>query len=324
MTPRERVIRTIKRQPVDRPPLYAWVSWTLGPALIKKYGSVEAFEDLYEFDLAHLFGMTGPFTDDVMTRIHQGEKLTPEEALAMPLTDPHAAFHYERLKQQVRHYGQERQRFTYVQSPGLFECLNTVFGIENHLMYLATEPETLLKVYQRQAEWNRAYALHCLECGIDMIHISDDWGAQKSLMFRPSVWRELIYPHHKGTIDVIKKAGGFVSLHSDGNINSIVPGLVELGFDVVHPWQESAGMSLEDYRDHWQKHFTVMGGLDVQSTLGFGRKDSLESEIRRITGLFPGGGLIYCTTHFVSEYCTVEELTFALDLIRELTGAVSC
>ena len=35
-------------------------------------------------------------------------------------------------------------------------------------------------------------------------------------------------------------------------------------------------------------------------------------------GMFPDGGLLFCTTHFVQDHCTIEELTFAYDVVYEL------
>jgi uroporphyrinogen decarboxylase len=125
----------------------------------------------------------------------------------------------------------------------------------------------------------------------------------------------MIFPFHRITAEAVKERGGFLSLHSDGNVNAVIDGIAELGYDVVHPWQESAGMSLESYRRDHADSFIVMGGLDVQSTIGFGNLDHLEREIRRVVNLFREGGLLFCTTHFVQNHCTIEELRFAFDLL---------
>ena len=209
-----------------------------------------------------------------------------------------------------------------MQTPGIFEALNGVFGIERHLMYLLMYPEELHEVYRRQAQWNRGFAMNCLDLGIDMVHVSDDWGAQHGLMFSNDMWWSMIYPYHRVTAEAVKKRGAFLSLHSDGNVNAVIDGIIELGYDVVHPWQESAGMSLAEQKAKYGDRFVVMGGLDIQTTLGFGRLDVLEADIERVLRLFRDGGLLYCTTHFVQDHCTMEELTFAFDtvyrLVREL------
>ena len=43
----------------------------------------------------------------------------------------------------------------------------------------------------------------------------------------------MIYPNHKITADAVKKAGAFLSLHSDGCIVDAVDGICELGYDAV-------------------------------------------------------------------------------------------
>ncbi|MBD3241575.1 MAG: hypothetical protein GF331_13380 [Chitinivibrionales bacterium] len=318
--PRERVIATIKHEPRDRMPRYGWLG-NLREPLTEAFGSVAAFEDHYEFDLAHAFGNPWQYTREALEFIRgdSGEAL-PERVAQAPIHDPDDQEMYTRVVEMVRHHKQERDRFVYVQTPGLFEAHNGLFGIENHLLYLMMYPGELHEVYKRQAEWNRRWAMNCLDLGVDMVHISDDWGAQQDLLFSPDVWRKLIYPYHKITIDAVKQRGAFVSLHSDGNINSVLDGMVELGYDVVHPFQESAGMSLTRFKEEYRDAFTVMGGIDVQTTLGFGKLDNLRTELERVIGMFADSGLILCTTHAVQEHCSLDELVYCYDTVKELCG----
>ena len=77
-------------------------------------------------------------------------------------------------------------------------------------------------------------------------------------------------------------------------------------------------MDLQEFKRKYMDAFVVMGGLDVQTTIGFGKLDFLKSEIERVLGMFVDGGLLYCTTHFIQNHCTIEELTFAFDTIYEV------
>ena len=61
-----------------------------------------------------------------------------------------------------------------------------------------------------------------------------------------------------------------------------------------------------------------MGGICIQSTLGFGDYKRLESEIRRVFSLLKGKRWICCTTHLVQPHCSIEELVFAYDLAYKL------
>ena len=324
MLPRERVINVINHGRPDRMPVYGWVRENLQQEINDAFGSVEAFEDKYEFDLAHLFGRPECYDEEAVEQLRRsgGGEVIPERLMALPMGDVNDPESYEKIRNQIAHHKEQRGRFVYMQAPGIFECLNDVFGIENHLRYLAQYEEDLHRVYRRQAEWNLAFANNCIDLGVDMIHVSDDWGTQRGLMFSPAMWRKLIYPYHRVICEGVKRRGVFLSLHSDGNISSVLDGVVDLGYDVVHPYQESAGMDFRVFKDKYRESLTVMGGLDIQTTLGFGKLQILESEIRRVMEMFADGGLLFCTTHYVQDHCTMEELVFAFDKVYELARKV--
>ncbi len=317
MLSRERVRAVIEHRTPDRVPIYGWVKANLSEPIAARFGSVEAFEDYYEFDLAHLFGGPTPYPQEALDELRRsaGGPVEPRALLELALTDPDDRAAYADIVEQVQHHKQTRGRFVYVQTPGIFECLNGPFGIENHLAYLALYPQDLREVYRRQAEWSRAFARNCLDLGVDMVHVSDDWGAQTGLMFSPRTWWELIHPAHRIICDGVKARGAYLSLHSDGNVNAVVDGIIDLGYDVFHPWQESAGMSLATFKQQYAGAFTVMGGLDVQTTIGFGKLEFLQAQIERVMRMFAAGGLLLCTTHFVQAHCTIDELVFAFDTI---------
>ncbi|MDP6359218.1 MAG: uroporphyrinogen decarboxylase family protein [Planctomycetota bacterium] len=324
MLPRDQVIKVINHEQPDRIPMFGWVRANLSEQITEAFGSVEAFEDKYEFDLSHIFGGPGTYSGDTLQQLRQdlGRAIEPGDLLDVPTNTPDESEAYQGVIDQIRHHKEERGRFVYIQTPGIFEALNGVFGIENHLTYLALYEDDLQQVYQRQAEWNRSFAMNCLDLGIDMIHVSDDWGAQNALLFSPDTWWKLIYPNHKVICDAVKERGAYVSFHSDGNIRQVLDGVVKLGYDVVHPYQESAGMDLQEYKENYRDDFVLMGGLDIQTTLGFGKLDFLKSEIERVLRMFRDGGLIFCTSHFVQNHCTIEELTLAFDTTYELSRSL--
>lgn len=223
MLSRERVIAVIQHKKPDRIPIYGWLQWNMAEKIDKAFGSYTALEDKYEFDIAHLFGDTQHILgDDVWTRLKAGAIIEPPEFATIPLGNPNQERIYTRIKEGIRHHKEQRGRFVYVQTPGIFEGHNGIFGIENHLAYLLMFEDELHQIYQRHAEWCRQFAMNCLDLGVDMVHISDDWDAQQNLMFNPQIWWKLIYPYHKITTDAVKGRGGYMSLHSDGNINSVV------------------------------------------------------------------------------------------------------
>ncbi len=320
----ERVRRTILGQKTDRIPIYGWLFENLTQPISEKFGSVAAFEDLYEFDMAHIFGTPTCFNTPLLDEIkNQNGELTPDLLVDADYFMPADRLaDYDKIKKALEHH-KKRERFCYVQTPGFFEHYNKVFGIENQLAYLVMYPDELNELYTRQEEWTLAYVDRCIDLGVDMIHISDDWGAQNNLLFNPTIWREMIFPHVKRIVDHVHSRGRFCSLHSDGCIEKVADGIAELGFDLVHPWQESAGMSYPLYLEKYRDKFAILGGICVQTALGLIPQNELASEIRRVFETLKGQRWICCTTHFVQNHCSIEDLTFAYDLIYKLAREIN-
>ncbi len=319
MTSRERVFCALRGEPVDRTPIYGWVKDNLSEEITAQYGSVAAFEDHYGFDMAHIFGSPSPYIKaEIKTLRAECEELTPDILLEKGVTYPAADQDWSKVKEALAHH-RARDRFCYLQSPGFFEYYNGVFGIENHLMYLLMYTEEIAELYAKQAEWLLGYVDCCAELGIDCVHISDDWGSQRELMFSPELWRELIKPNLKRVVDYVHAKGMLVSLHSDGCVRAVTDDLAELGFDMIHPWQESAGMSYDLYLENYADRFAILGGVCVQTALGLLPQDEMLAEIRRVFGLMKGKRWICCTTHFVQNHCSMEDLNAAFDLIYRLS-----
>ena len=226
---------------------------------------------------------------------------------------------YDSLRAQLTHHkAAGRERFCYIQTPGFFEHFNGIFGIENQLLYLAMYPDELEELYRRQRAWTLRFADQCIDAGVDMIHVSDDWGAQKDMLFSPRTWEQLIYPNVKALADHVHARASLISLHSDGCISKVAHRLPKVGFDLVHPWQESAGMGYDFYLQNFADSFAILGGVCVQTCIGLLPQEKLEQQIRRVFGLLKGHRWICCTTHYVQSHCTVEDLRFAYDLIYRL------
>ena len=319
MNSTERVRNLILGKEYDRQPIYGWVRANLEKEINEVFGSVENFEDKYEFDMAHIFGGPDAFKRDLLEKIKsENEEFTPDLLINEDIfTNPDNLEDYNNIKEAIA-FHKKRDRFCYVQTPGFFEQFNSVFPIEEHLLWLALYPDELALLYKQQTEWTKRFALHCIEMGADMIHISDDWGSQKDLLFSPATWEKLIYPNIKEVVDFVHSKGVFCSLHSDGCILKVAEKLPDIGFDMVHPWQENAGMSHDLYKEKYSDKFAILGGICVQSAIGIMNREKLENEIKRVFANLKGKRWCCCTSHYVQNHCSIEDLTAAYDLIYKL------
>lgn len=107
-------------------------------------------------------------------------------------------------------------------------------GVTNFLMDLMLDEPFAGELMDRCVEVGIAFAKAQLEAGADTIGIGDAVASQVS----PDVYEKLIQPREKTLIDGVHAAGGLVRLHICGNITHILPGLAQLGAEIVDlDWQ---------------------------------------------------------------------------------------
>jgi len=127
--------------------------------------------------------------------------------------------------------------------------------------------------------------------GIDGIRFGDDWGFQDRLMMRPELWRQLLKEGYRQIYGTARDVGLVVMIHSCGNITDLIPDLIEIGVEVVHPLQPEA-MEVAYCQREFGKDLTFWGGLGSQSTLPHGSPAEVRAEVRQRLGLFAEGGCI--------------------------------
>ena len=69
---------------------------------------------------------------------------------------------------------------------------------------------------------------------VDALMFMDDWGSQQNLLINPEQWRQIFKPLYKDYCDIAHANNKFAFMHSDGNILSIYPDLIEAGVDAIN------------------------------------------------------------------------------------------
>ena len=87
--------------------------------------------------------------------------------------------------------------------------------------------------------------------------------------------------------------------HSCGAVRSFIPGLIEIGVDVLDVLQFSAdGMDPREIKESFGTRLSFHGGMDVQNLLPFGTREEVRRTTReRIGTLARHGGYILSPTH---------------------------
>jgi uroporphyrinogen decarboxylase len=200
-------------------------------------------------------------------------------------------------------------------SPCVYEMYWRLRGIEMALLDMVEDPgfanEMLKRCGDFSVDLSRA-ALARFE--LDWLWTGDDVSSQISMLMSPATWRTLIKPHLARVTALGKAKGLWVAYHCCGALRPIIPDLIEIGIDVLNPVQcNCPGMDPLELKAEFGKKMAFMGGVDTQGVLPTGSV----SAVRRATSHLiegmtrDGGGYILAASHTIPPE-TPDENIFAM------------
>lgn len=146
---------------------------------------------------------------------------------------------------------------------GLLETVVRLLGYDN-LCYLIYDDEQLVSdVFEKVGSGYLEYYKRCVTHPAVMAIISsDDWGFKTQTLLSPDILRKYLFPWQKEYVRLAHQHGKYAVLHSCGYFESILPDIIELGFDARHSYEDNI-MPVETAYDLFHNSFAVLGGLDV-------------------------------------------------------------
>jgi uroporphyrinogen decarboxylase len=173
------------------------------------------------------------------------------------------------------------------------------FGMSECLIRMAEAPETVEAVTRHLTDFylaanEKLFALAGDK--IDMTLIGIDLGSQRDLLISPAYNERFTLPYIKAQLDQSHRHGYYAAMHSCGSIWRLIPRLIEMGVDVLHPIQALAtGMSAEELKQYNGK-IVFMGGVDTQEILVHNSPEQVKAEVRRLKSIF-GPNYIVSASH---------------------------
>jgi len=216
-----------------------------------------------------------------------GPCITRPELAGYTFPDPAEAYRFEHLDRWCR---RNSRQYTIVCVGDLWERATFMCGMERLLLHVAMEPDFVAELLQGIAD----YILRTMDLLLDRfdfeaIALSDDYGTQKSLVISPQAWRRLVKPQLAKILSRARSAGKTTFLHSCGNIRAVIPDLVELGLDILHPIQPEA-MDVVELKAEFGDKLTLCGGLGTQDLLARATPHEVRQEVHRLKDRMGRGG----------------------------------
>ena len=307
MEPRERCLRAVLREEVDRIPLSIWIERP------EPYGSLAA--RLGESDLERLLrrlqvdyrgflpnisflgiGLRGGFepgwveaggrrlwrdswgvlhatSSDGRTSMHVVHPLEWMDVREYPFPEVN-----EEDYAAVERFRREHESYCVIACAlQPFETACALFGYNAIYRAMLKEPWKVDYVLDKLFAIAEQQAALLADAGVDQVYSGDDVGAQTTMLISPQLWRRFLKPRYERLAELIHKRGAFFHFHSDGWIEPIIPDLVEVGVDVLEPIQPEC-MDVKRIKEVYGDKISFEGGLGVQR-LPFLSADEVRREV---------------------------------------------
>lgn len=319
MTHRERFYATVNREAVDRPA--RWLGEPTSGALpgLLKYFRADSLidmkkklgDDVYHVNIPYSspagnhIAQAFDFTLDHGTHSYEERTLTaagffeshsdPSGVDLFDWPDPEKYIDVESCRRIVQAQPEDSALMALAWSAHFQDSL-AAFGMENALIKMMTDPEIYVAVLDKIVDFYlRANEIfyEATRGYLDAVLIGNDFGSQQSLILSPDLLRRYVFPGTKKLIDQAHSYGLKVVHHSCGAIFDIIPDLIELGADVIHPIQALArDMDGENLQENFAGKISFCGGVDAQNLLVNGDPGMVKEEVERLSELFPTGLII--------------------------------
>jgi uroporphyrinogen decarboxylase len=315
MTPRDRVIRTLNHQAIDRAPRDLWLAH--GVAANRADEAAEIANrfpnDILQLDTKSPAGKqtkgaaqrAGHFCDAWGCSWQLGPHGAAGPSCDPLLTDPAKIATYEppaELLEPARFSRASRGgdgsiRFVLAWSETRpLDRLQLLCGREGVLHELAAGDKDLRGLLSKLHDFFMQELQLWANTDVDGVALRDDLGLPGGLRIPAKTWRSLLKPMYRQYCDILHAKDKFVFFHSDGQISDLVGDLIDIGIDALH-----SQLHLMDFETLAGKHrgrVTFWGEIDRPGLEPPRSPAEVQHSVLRVRRAldFGGGGVIaQCT-----------------------------
>lgn len=205
--------------------------------------------------------------------------------------------------------------------PGAFDIPRELMGEEIACLAYYEQPELMADIMATLTETTIRVLEQVTErVRVDQLMVHEDFAGRSGPMVGPIQIREHFQPYYRRVWDLMSSRGARVfEQDTDGNINAVIPALLDCGLNSIYPMEPAAGMDIVEVRKQYGKRLAVRGGIDKHVL----RKDR-EAIRRELEHKFDpallAGGCVFGLDHRIPNGTPLENYRYYVTLGRELLG----
>jgi len=210
--------------------------------------------------------------------------------------DPEAPGRFEGVENLIKTWGEE-YAISASPSDGFFMQGWYLRGFEDLILDMHSNPGFVDQIFDKLLKFYMSVGRRLAEMVVDVYVLSDDVAMQTGPIISAHLWRKYVKPRVRKLVSSLKKMGMYTLFHSDGNLEPLIPDLIEVGIDALNPVQPEC-MDPAKIKQLYGEELCLSGTISIQETLPFGSVEDVRNEVeKRIVTCGCGGGLIICPSN---------------------------
>ena len=201
----------------------------------------------------------------------------------------------------------------------VFQMVWMLMGFETFVFALRDESGLVRDMFEKIGELVRAeFDDAIVRDTVGAIWYVDDVGFKSGTMVDPAVLREYQFPLVRYMAGRCRERGIPFVYHTDGNIAEIIPDLIDMGINALHPL-EPVAVDIYQMKRKYGDHLCLCGNIELATVLATGTKEQvIEDTMAHINQLAPGGGYCLGSSNSVTQDIPLENYQAMIDTVMEL------
>jgi uroporphyrinogen decarboxylase len=182
---------------------------------------------------------------------------------------------------------------------------------------LKEEPEEIDRWARTICVAARVHAQKLIDSGCDLIDIASDFAFNKNTFISPKDFARFVTPYVKDVVEMIRRQGVFVILHSDGYLIPVLDQILEIGPHALQSIDPMAGMDIAKVKEATYGKIALMGNVQC-SLLQDGPDEAIRaSALYCLEHGSPGGGYIFSSSNTIFTGLPLANYDYMLSVFRE-------
>lgn len=206
--------------------------------------------------------------------------------------------------------------------PGAFNMPRELMGEEVACMAYYDQPELMHDILATLTNT----AMKVLEpisdkLRIDQLSVHEDFAGKSGPLVGPGQIQQYFRPHYRAAWDMLRSRGSRIfQLDSDGNVNSVIPDLLDCELTSIYPMEPAAGMDIVALRKTYGRRLAMAGGIDKHVLRQDRAAIRRELEYKMQPMMRQGGGVVFGLDHRIPNGTPLENYRYYVEIGREILG----